>query len=63
MPPGLPENLVPDEPWSRLEDVPPLTVGGLDGADDVVTTAAPPPSPGPWPPTTAPARGRRVLPQ
>ncbi|ONI91055.1 hypothetical protein ALI22I_09710 [Saccharothrix sp. ALI-22-I] len=57
VPPRLPEDLVPDGHWSRLEDVPPLTVGGLDGADAVVTTAAPPPSPGPWPSTTAPAQG------
>ncbi|WP_406054707.1 LUD domain-containing protein [Streptomyces sp. NBC_01077] len=40
VPPGLPEDLVPQGPWSRLEDTPPLTVGQLDGTDAVVTTAA-----------------------
>jgi len=40
VPPGLPEDLVPDGPWSRLTDVPPLTVGQLDAADAVVTTVA-----------------------
>ncbi|KUL45420.1 LutC/YkgG family protein [Streptomyces regalis] len=40
VPPGLPEDLVPEGPWSRLEDVPRLKVGQLDAADAVVTTAA-----------------------
>ncbi|MGW2768984.1 LutC/YkgG family protein [Streptomyces sp. NPDC001275] len=40
VPPGLPEDLVPEGPWSRLEDVPPLTVGRLDAADAVITTVA-----------------------
>ncbi|MDK1347671.1 LUD domain-containing protein [Streptomyces sp. 378] len=40
MPPGLPEDLVPEGPWSLLTDVPPLTVGRLDAADAVVTTVA-----------------------
>ncbi|MGR4880349.1 lactate utilization protein C [Streptomyces sp. LARHCF249] len=40
VPPGLPEDLVPEGPWSRLEDAPPLTVGQLDAAHAVVTTVA-----------------------
>ncbi|WP_442818877.1 LutC/YkgG family protein [Streptomyces sp. NBC_01235] len=40
VPPGLPEDLVPEGPWSLLTDVPPLTVGQLDAADAVVTTVA-----------------------
>ncbi|MDX2935510.1 LutC/YkgG family protein [Streptomyces ipomoeae] len=40
VPPGLPEDLVPEGPWSRLEDVPPLTVDQLDAADAVITTVA-----------------------
>ncbi|MGW7363760.1 LutC/YkgG family protein [Streptomyces sp. NPDC054841] len=40
VPPGLPEDLVPEGPWSRLEDVSPLTVRQLDAADAVVTTVA-----------------------
>ncbi|MFF0079112.1 lactate utilization protein C [Streptomyces canus] len=40
LPPELPEDLVPDGPWSRLEDVPPLTVDRLDAADAVITTVA-----------------------
>ncbi|GAP51567.1 LutC/YkgG family protein [Streptomyces azureus] len=40
VPPGLPENLVPEGEWSLLADVPPLTVGQLDAADAVVTTVA-----------------------
>jgi L-lactate dehydrogenase complex protein LldG len=40
VPPGLPEDLVPEGPWSRLKDVPPLTVGRLDTADAVITTVA-----------------------
>ncbi|MES5823233.1 LUD domain-containing protein [Streptomyces sp. RG80] len=40
LPPGLPEDLVPEGPWSRLEDVPPLTVDQLDAADAVITTVA-----------------------
>ncbi|MFD8984755.1 lactate utilization protein C [Streptomyces sp. NPDC059564] len=40
VPPGFPEDLVPQGPWSRLEDAPPLTGGQLDGADAVVTTVA-----------------------
>ncbi|MFF3607930.1 lactate utilization protein C [Streptomyces sp. NPDC002463] len=38
VPPGLPEDLVPEGPWSRLEDAPPLTTGQLDRVDAVVTT-------------------------
>jgi L-lactate dehydrogenase complex protein LldG len=38
VPPGLAEDLVPEGPWSRLKDVPPLTVGRLDAADAVITT-------------------------
>ncbi|MDX3526783.1 LUD domain-containing protein [Streptomyces sp. ID05-39B] len=37
LPPGLPEDLVPDGPWSRLADLPPLTVEQLDAADSVIT--------------------------
>jgi L-lactate dehydrogenase complex protein LldG len=40
VPPGLPEDLVPEGPWSLLADVPPLTVGQLDAADAVITTVA-----------------------
>ncbi|MDX3611782.1 LUD domain-containing protein [Streptomyces europaeiscabiei] len=40
VPPGFPEQLVPEGPWSRLEDVPPLTVRQLDAADAVLTTVA-----------------------
>ncbi len=40
VPPGLPEDLVPEGPWSRLQDAPPLTVGRLDAADAVITTVA-----------------------
>jgi L-lactate utilization protein LutC len=40
VPPGIPEGLVPDGPWARLEDVPTLTVGQLDAADAVITTVA-----------------------
>ncbi|MFE6060690.1 lactate utilization protein C [Streptomyces sp. NPDC056431] len=40
VPSGLPEDLLPEGPWSRLADAPPLTVGQLDGADAVVTTVA-----------------------
>ncbi|MCY0930711.1 LUD domain-containing protein [Streptomyces sp. H27-H1] len=40
VPPGFPEDLLPQGPWSRREDAPPLTVGQLDGADAVVTTVA-----------------------
>jgi L-lactate dehydrogenase complex protein LldG len=38
VPPGFPEDLVPEGPWSRLQDAPPLTVGQLDVADAVLTT-------------------------
>ena len=40
VPPGLPEDFVPEGPWSRLKDVPPLAVGQLDAADAVITTVA-----------------------
>ncbi|WP_343236415.1 LUD domain-containing protein [Streptomyces sp. Go-475] len=40
VPPGLPADLIPQGPWSRLEDSPPLTPGQLDAADAVLTTAA-----------------------
>ncbi|MEV7978500.1 LUD domain-containing protein [Streptomyces sp. NPDC086519] len=40
VPPGLPEDLVPEGQWSLLADVPPLSVGQLDEADAVVTTVA-----------------------
>ncbi|AYN43350.1 lactate utilization protein C [Streptomyces dangxiongensis] len=40
VPPGLPEDLVPEGAWSLLADVPPLTAGQLDAADAVVTTVA-----------------------
>ncbi|WP_425247577.1 LutC/YkgG family protein [Streptomyces sp. NEAU-NA10] len=62
VPPGLPDELLPEGPWSRLEDTPPLTVAQLDAADAVITTV-----------TTAiavtgtvtldhgPGQGRRVL--
>ncbi|MFI8836376.1 lactate utilization protein C [Streptomyces afghaniensis] len=40
VPPGLPADLIPQGPWSRLEDSPPLTPGQLDAADAVLTTAS-----------------------
>ncbi|WP_308406551.1 LUD domain-containing protein [Streptomyces sp. AC555_RSS877] len=40
LPPGLPDDLVPDGPWSRLEDIPALTVEQLDAADAVITIVA-----------------------
>lgn len=40
VPPGLPEDLIPEGPWSRLADVPALTVGRLEAADAVITTVA-----------------------
>ncbi|MBT2417353.1 LUD domain-containing protein [Streptomyces sp. ISL-22] len=40
LPPGLPEDLVFQGPWSRLKDVPPLTANQLDAADAVITTVA-----------------------
>ncbi|MDT0572783.1 lactate utilization protein C [Streptomyces sp. DSM 3412] len=40
LPPGFPGALVPEGPWSRLEDTPPLTVRQLDAADAVLTTVA-----------------------
>ncbi|MER7569425.1 LUD domain-containing protein [Streptomyces sp. NPDC097941] len=40
VPSGLPDDLVPDGPWSLLADVPPLTVGQLDAADAVISTVA-----------------------
>jgi L-lactate dehydrogenase complex protein LldG len=40
VPPGFPDDLVPEGPWSRLEDAPPLTVRQLDAADAVLTTVA-----------------------
>ncbi|SFO09594.1 L-lactate dehydrogenase complex protein LldG [Streptomyces sp. cf124] len=40
VPPGFPEDLVPEGPWSRLEDIPPLTVRQLDTANAVLTTVA-----------------------
>ncbi|NEA68097.1 LUD domain-containing protein [Streptomyces sp. SID12488] len=40
VPPGFPEDLVPEGPWSRLQDTPPLTVRQLDATDAVLTTVA-----------------------
>ncbi|MEU9173845.1 LUD domain-containing protein [Streptomyces sp. NPDC048420] len=40
LPPEFPKDLVPEGPWSRLADVPPLTVSRLDAADAVITTVA-----------------------
>jgi L-lactate dehydrogenase complex protein LldG len=40
VPPGFPEDLLPPGDWARLADVPPLSIGQLDAADAVVTTAA-----------------------
>jgi L-lactate utilization protein LutC len=39
VPPGLPGHLLPEGPWHRLADDPPLTTGQLDAADAVITTA------------------------
>ena len=33
LPPDFPEDLVPEGPWTRLKDTPPLTVPQLDAAD------------------------------
>ena len=40
VPPGFPEEFLPDGPWQRLGDDPQLTVAELDAADGVLTTAA-----------------------
>jgi L-lactate dehydrogenase complex protein LldG len=40
VPPGLPADLIPEGPWTLLEDTPPLTPGQLDAADAVLTTSA-----------------------
>ncbi|MFM9695393.1 LutC/YkgG family protein [Streptomyces europaeiscabiei] len=40
VPPGFPEDLVPEGPWSRSDDVLPLTVRQLDATDAVLTTVA-----------------------
>ncbi|MFC1443403.1 lactate utilization protein C [Streptacidiphilus sp. N1-10] len=41
VPPGFPEEFLPDDgPWQRLGDDPQLTVAELDAADGVLTTAA-----------------------
>ncbi|WP_123968299.1 hypothetical protein [Streptomyces sp. TLI_185] len=58
LPPGLPEDPVPDGSWSLLTDIPPLTVGRLDARDAVITTAAIAVT---VPPDHGPGRGRRAL--
>ncbi|MFI7300733.1 lactate utilization protein C [Streptomyces sp. NPDC050121] len=40
LPPGFPEELIPEGAWSRLQDAPPLTVRQLDAAGAVLTTVA-----------------------
>ena len=40
LPPGLPDDLVPEGAWSRLDDAQPLAVNQLDAADAVITTVA-----------------------
>lgn len=40
LPPGHPEDLVPEGPWALLTDMPPLTLGRLDATQTVITTAA-----------------------
>jgi L-lactate dehydrogenase complex protein LldG len=40
VPPGFPEELLPQGAWRRLSDEPPLGVEALDAADAVLTTAA-----------------------
>jgi len=40
VPPGLPAGLVPEGPWTLLDDTMPLTPGQLDAADAVLTTSA-----------------------
>jgi L-lactate dehydrogenase complex protein LldG len=40
VPPGLPADVIPEGPWTLLEDTPPLTPGQLDAADAVLTTSA-----------------------
>ncbi|MFC1414356.1 lactate utilization protein C [Streptacidiphilus sp. N1-12] len=40
VPPGFPEELLPQGPWHRLGDEPPLAVDALERADGVLTTAA-----------------------
>ena len=40
VPPGFPEQLLPQGPWRRIDDSGPLGVEELDAADAVLTTAA-----------------------
>lgn len=40
VPPGLPAGLIPEGPWTLLDDTLPLTPGQLDAADAVLTTSA-----------------------
>jgi L-lactate dehydrogenase complex protein LldG len=40
VPPGLPADLIPEGPWTLLEDTPPLTPGQLDAVDAVLTISA-----------------------
>ena len=40
VPPGLPADVIPEGPWTLLEDTPPLTPAQLDAADAVLTTSA-----------------------
>ena len=40
VPPGLPADVIPEGPWTLLDDTLPLTPGQLDAADAVLTTSA-----------------------
>jgi L-lactate dehydrogenase complex protein LldG len=40
VPPDLPADLIPEGPWTLLEDTPPLTPGQLDAVDAVLTISA-----------------------
>ncbi|WP_377272918.1 lactate utilization protein C [Peterkaempfera sp. SMS 1(5)a] len=40
VPPGFPEELLPEGPWNRLDDQEPLSVAELDAAGGVLSTAA-----------------------
>jgi hypothetical protein len=61
LPPGLPEDLVPEGSWSLLTDMPPLTVGQLDAREAVISTAAIAVT-GTVTPDHGPGQGRRALP-
>ena len=61
LPPGLPEDLVPEGAWALLTDMPPLTLGRLDATQTVITTAAIAVT-GTVTPDHGPGQARRALP-